>query len=73
LPAYLIIAQILVSVALIVTVLFQLRGGGLGGIFGQSDSVFRTRRGVESTLLKLSIVLCIIFIVFAILIVRLAP
>ena len=72
-PAYLIIAQILVSVALIVTVLFQLRGGGLGGIFGQSDSVFRTRRGVESTLLKLSIVLCIIFIVFAILIVRLAP
>lgn len=72
-PTYLIIAQILVAIALIVTILFQLRGGGLGGIFGQSDSVYRTRRGVERTLFKLSIVLCVIFVIFAILIVRLAP
>jgi preprotein translocase subunit SecG len=50
------VAQILVSAALIVTVLFQLRGGGIGGIFGQADSVYRTRRGIESTLLKLTIV-----------------
>lgn len=72
-PTYLIIAQILVAIALIVSILFQLRGGGLGGIFGQPDSVYRTRRGIERTLFKLSIILCVIFIVFAILIVRLAP
>lgn len=65
-PTYLAIAQILVAVALIATVLFQIRGGGLGGIFGQPDSVYRTRRGIEKTLLRLTIVLVIVFIILAI-------
>jgi len=68
LPTYLLVTQILVSVALIATVLFQLRGGGIGGIFGQADSVYRTRRGIESTLLKLTIVLAIVLVVLATLI-----
>lgn len=67
-PTYLLVAQILVSVALIATVLFQLRGGGIGGIFGQADSVYRTRRGIESTLLKLTIVLAVVLVVLATLI-----
>ena len=67
-PTYLLIAQILVSVALIATVLFQLRGGGIGGIFGQADSVYRTRRGIESTLLKLTIVLVVVLVILATLI-----
>ena len=62
------IAQILVSIALIATVLFQLRGGGIGGIFGQADSVYRTRRGIESTLFKLTIILAVLLVAFAILI-----
>ena len=62
------IALILVSIALIATVLFQLRGGGIGGIFGQADSVYRTRRGIESTLLKLTIILAVLIVVFAVLI-----
>ena len=65
---YFLIAQILISVALIATVLFQLRGGGIGGIFGQADSVYRTRRGIESTLFKLTIILVILLVVFAVLI-----
>lgn len=65
---YFLIAQILISVALIATVLFQLRGGGIGGIFGQADSVYRTRRGIESTLFKLTIILVVLLVVFAILI-----
>jgi len=68
LPTYLLITQILVSAALIVTVLFQLRGGGIGGIFGQADSVYRTRRGIESTLLKLTIILAVVLVVLATLI-----
>lgn len=67
-PTYLLVAQILVSVALIATVLFQLRGGGIGGIFGQADSVYRTRRGIESTLLKLTIVLVVVLVILATLI-----
>jgi len=69
LPTYLVIAQILIATALIATILFQLHGGGLGGIFGQSDSVYRTRRGIEKTLFKLTIVLAIIFVILAVLMV----
>lgn len=68
-PTYLVIAQILIAIALIATILFQLHGGGLGGIFGQSDSVYRTRRGIEKTLFKLTIVLAIIFVTLAVLMV----
>ena len=65
---YFLIAQILISLALIATVLFQLRGGGIGGIFGQADSVYRTRRGIESTLFRLTIILVVLLVVFAVLI-----
>jgi preprotein translocase subunit SecG len=68
LPNYFFVAQILVSIALIATVLFQLRGGGIGGIFGQADSVYRTRRGIESTLFKLTIILVVLLVVSAALI-----
>jgi preprotein translocase subunit SecG len=68
LPTYLLVAQILVSAALIATVLFQLRGGGIGGIFGQADSVYRTRRGIENTLVKLTIILVVVLVVLATLI-----
>jgi preprotein translocase subunit SecG len=61
-----------VAVALIATILFQIRGGGLGGIFGQPDSVYRTRRGIEKTLLILTIVLVVVFVILAIAIVSFA-
>jgi preprotein translocase subunit SecG len=67
LPAYFSIAQILIAIALIATILFQLRGGGIGGIFGQADSVYRTRRGIESTLFKLTIILIVLLVIFAVL------
>jgi len=68
LPTYFLVAQILIAIALIATVLFQLRGGGIGGIFGQADSVYRTRRGIESTLFKLTIILAVLLVVLATLI-----
>ena len=63
---YLHIAQIVVAVALILIVLLQVRGGGLGGIFGQADTVYRTKRGVEKTLFQLTIALVVIFIILSI-------
>ena len=68
-PTYFVIAQILIAIALIVTILFQLHGGGIGGIFGQADSVYRTRRGLESTLLRLTIILAVLLVVFAVVVV----
>lgn len=61
------IAQIVVAIVLIVVLLLQVRGGGLGGIFGQPDSVYRTRRGMERTLFRFTIALVVLFVVLAIL------
>ena len=66
-PTYISIAQIVLSAALILAILFQVRGGGLGGIFGQPDTVYRTKRGVAKTLFQITIVLVILFIVVSIL------
>ena len=63
---YLYIAQIIVAIALILVAMLQVRGGGLGGIFGQADTVFRTKRGLEKTLFQLTIALVVIFIVLSI-------
>lgn len=67
---YLNVAQIVLAIALILTVLFQVRGGGLGGIFGQPDSVYRTRRGVEKTLFQLTVVLAVLFVIISIITLR---
>jgi len=68
---YFSVAQIIVAVVLIVVILLQVRGGGLGGIFGQAETTFRTRRGLEKTLFQFTIALVVIFIVLSILNLRL--
>ena len=67
---YLSVAQIILSIALILAVLLQVRGGGLGGIFGQPDSVFRTKRGVEKTLFQLTIALVVLFVIISVVALR---
>ena len=67
---YLNVAQIILSTALIIAVLLQIKGGGLGGIFGQADSVYRTKRGAEKTLFQLTIVLVVLFLVVSIIALR---
>jgi preprotein translocase subunit SecG len=59
------IAQIVIAVALITAILFQIKGGGLGGIFGQSDSVYRTKRGIERWLFLGTIVLTVVFVILS--------
>lgn len=56
---YLALASILVSIALIVVILMQVKGEGVGGL--QSGSFVRTRRGVEKTLFQITIVLSVIW------------
>jgi len=69
---YFSVAQIVLSIALILAILFQVRGGGLGGIFGQPGSVYRTKRGVEKTLFQLTIVLAVLFIIISIVMLRIS-
>ena len=60
------VAQIVVAIAMVLAILLQVRGGGLGGIFGQPDSVYRTKRGVEKTLFQLTIALVVLFIIITV-------
>ena len=65
---YLYIAQIIISIALIAVILLQVRSGGMGGVFGGTESaVYKTRRGVERTLFNITIGLSIVFFVITIL------
>ncbi len=59
---YLNIAQLVVAITLVIAILLQVRGGGLGGIFGQADTVYRTRRGVEKTLFQLTVTLVMLLV-----------
>jgi preprotein translocase subunit SecG len=64
------VAQIVLAVALTLIILFQVRGGGLGGIFGQADTVYRTKRGLEKTMFQLTIALSVLFVIIAIISLR---
>ena len=61
---YLNIALIIISVLLILSVILQSKGAGLGGLSGaDTGSVYTARRGVERTLFRLTIILSIIFFI----------
>ncbi len=64
------IALIITSVALIISVILQSKGAGLGGLTGgDTGGVYTARRGIERTLFWVTIVLSVIFFTLAITIV----
>ena len=63
------IVQIITAILLITVVLIQVRGQG-GGLFGSSESTYRTRRGIEKTLFQFTIVLVVVFLTTSIVSVR---
>ncbi|HUV90095.1 MAG TPA: preprotein translocase subunit SecG [Anaerolineae bacterium] len=65
---YLSIAQIIISIALTGIILLQVRSGGLGGIFGGTETaIHRTRRGVERTIFNVTIGLSVAFFIITLL------
>lgn len=71
---YLQIVQIIIAMCLMVAILLQVKGQGLGGIFGGTDSgIYKTRRGAERTLFNLTIILVVLFFLFALASVILQP
>jgi preprotein translocase subunit SecG len=61
--------QIILCVAVIIFILLQARGAGLGSAFGGSSagSVFKTRRGVERLIFNTTIVFVVLFCLISIL------
>jgi preprotein translocase subunit SecG len=59
------IAQIIIAIVLIGSILLQNRGSGMGMAFGSDDSSYRTKRGAERTLHIITIILGTAFLVIA--------
>ena len=61
------IAQLVISLLLILVVLVQNRGTGLGSTFGGSGGVYLTKRGLEKKLFIATIVLAVFFLIVSVL------
>ena len=60
------IAQVIVAVLLMVAILMQSKGAGLGGTFGGTGGgVYLTKRGLEKKLFTATIILATIFILLS--------
>ena len=60
------VAIIIVSVALIASVLLQSKGVGLGGLAGgDSGGVYTQRRGIEKVMFYMTIALSVVFLMLA--------
>ncbi|EKD56910.1 MAG: hypothetical protein ACD_58C00045G0001 [uncultured bacterium] len=60
------ISQIVLSCLLIISILLQQKGTGLGGAFGGEGNVYRSKRGVEKTLYFATIIIVILFTAVAV-------
>lgn len=68
LVGYFQIALIITSIALIISIILQNKGIGLGNLGGgDSGQVFTARRGIERTLFKITIGLSVLFFLLTIL------
>ena len=61
------IVQMIISLAMIVLIVMQAKGSGLGSLFGgEAGTITKTRRGLEKTLFQITVGLSIAFITVAI-------
>jgi preprotein translocase subunit SecG len=63
------IIQVLISIALVVLIILQSKGSGIGSLLGGGEGglgITKTRRGLEKTLFQLTIILAAIFLINAV-------
>ncbi len=70
---FLAVGQIIVSIALMASILLQSRGTGLSGTFGGDSAVYRSRRGIERRLFQFTVALAILFVAFSLVAYTFAP
>lgn len=59
------LAQIVIAVAVAASILLQARGTGLSSTFGGESTAYRSRRGLERTLFRLTVVLIAVYVVIS--------
>lgn len=61
--SFLLILNIALSVLIVIFILVQGRGAGLGSAWGGGGEMFQTRRGMEKIILWLTMIFIVIFLV----------
>lgn len=62
---YLEVAQIVIALAVGASILLQARGTGLSSTFGGESTAYRSRRGLERVLFRLTIALAAVFVIIS--------
>ncbi|MBI2773846.1 MAG: preprotein translocase subunit SecG [Chloroflexi bacterium] len=59
------VSQIVIAIAVGASILLQARGTGLSSTFGGESTAYRSRRGLERVLFRLTIVLATVFVLIS--------
>lgn len=62
---FILIVNIIVSIAIVALILLQGKGAGLGSAWGGGGEMFQTRRGLEKVTLRLTVILIVVFFVLS--------
>lgn len=62
---FILVVNIVISIAIVALILLQGKGAGLGSAWGGGGEMFQTRRGLEKVTLKLTIGLIVVFFVLS--------
>jgi preprotein translocase subunit SecG len=61
----LVVAQIVIAISVGSAILLQARGTGLSSTFGGESTAYRSRRGLERTLFRLTVILIVVFVILS--------
>ena len=59
------IAQIIIALSVATSILLQARGTGLSSTFGGESTAYRSRRGIERTLFRLTVILIVVYVLIS--------
>jgi len=60
------LANIILGAVIVVLILMQGKGAGLGSAWGGGGELFQTRRGIEKLTLRLTVLLIVIFFLLSV-------
>lgn len=59
------LAQIIIALSVATSILLQARGTGLSSTFGGESTAYRSRRGIERTLFRLTVLLIVVYVLIS--------
>ncbi len=62
----LLVIQIVISTLLVLIILVQSKGSGLGTVFGGQGGFYRSKRGIEKLFVATTVILAFLFLVLSI-------